>query len=171
MQQLDHFRFDGRVIRAEHLGAQLVELPEAPLLRPFPAEHGPHVVDLPDLRVPMDLVLQVGPDHRCRPLRPKRKRAAVTVVEGVHLLGDDVGVFSHPPGKQLGAFEDRRANFGEPIEGKDLPGGLLHPIPNHRFLRQNVPSPLDGLDHEISVGQARMGRFNQLGGPGREPVV
>ena len=157
LQQLDHFRLDGGMIRAEHLGAQLVKLPEAPLLRAFPAEHGPQVVDLPDLRVPIKLMFDIGPNHRCRPLRTKGERAAVQVFEGVHLLGDDIGVRPHSPGKQLGAFEDRSADLGKPIGGEDLPGGLLHPIPYHRFLRQNVSSPLDCLDHGRPIGQARFG--------------
>ena len=171
LQQLDHFRFDGRMIRAQHLGSQLVELPEASLLRPFPPEHGPQVVDLPDLRVPMDLVFQIGPNHRRRPLGTQGERAAVTVVEGVHFLGDDIGIFAHSPGKQLGAFEDRGADFGEAVDREDLPGGLLHPIPYRRFLRQNVSSPLDGLDHESSIGQARSGVLQPNGDLGGNPSM
>src|ERR1035441_8055784 len=36
-------------------------------------------------------VLEVGAADRRRPLGPERQRASATVVEGVHLLLDDVG--------------------------------------------------------------------------------
>ena len=46
-QHLDHFGVDPRRIRRpQHFRANLIKLAVAPLLRPFAAEHRPHVVQL-----------------------------------------------------------------------------------------------------------------------------
>ena len=56
-------------------------------------------------------MLDVGADHRRRVLRAQRERRAVAVLERVHLLGDDVGLFADAAREQLRLLEDRRADL------------------------------------------------------------
>ena len=67
-QHFQHFRvaqrrFAARAGRPDHLGANLKELAVAALLRPFPAELRPDVVELLQLAGLAQLVLNVGADH------------------------------------------------------------------------------------------------------------
>src|SRR5579875_342819 len=47
-QHFKRFRVDQGMIGAQHLSANLMELPVAPLLRPLAAEHGAEIVELLD---------------------------------------------------------------------------------------------------------------------------
>ena len=92
--QLDDFGVDQRRFRPDGLRADLEELAVAPLLRALAAEHRAEVVELLHAGTLVQAVFDVGADHRGGILRPQGERSAV-VVEGVHLLGDDVGFRAH----------------------------------------------------------------------------
>ena len=72
-----------------------IELPVAALLRALAPEHRADVVELLHARALVQPVLDVGANHRGGVLRPQRERGAVAVLEGVHFLGDDVGILAH----------------------------------------------------------------------------
>ena len=99
----------------EQLRAELVELPEAPLLRALVAEHRADVEQadrpLPDLGP----VLQDRADHRGGPLGPHRQAVARPVGEGVHLLLDDVGRLADRAREQLRPLEQRRPDLAEAV--------------------------------------------------------
>ena len=75
---------------AEELGADLVELALAALLRPLVAEHRPGVPELDRPALAAEVVLEEGAHDAGRPLRAQRQGVAALVGEGVHLLLDDV---------------------------------------------------------------------------------
>jgi hypothetical protein len=52
-------------------------------------------------------VLEVGAHDRRGPLRAQGQRPPAHVLEGEHLLLNDVGGLPHPAGEQLGVLEDR----------------------------------------------------------------
>ena len=56
-------------------------------------------------------MFDIGADHGGGILRPQRERSAVAILEGVHLLGDDIGFFADAAREKLRLFENRRADF------------------------------------------------------------
>ena len=133
---LDHFGIHRGGFRADGLGADLVELPVAALLRALAAEHGAEVVELLHAGTLVEPVLDVGADHRSGVLRPQREGAAVAVLEGVHLLGDDVGFLAHAAREQLRLLEDGRADFVVVIGAKDRARRGFHAVPHLGGWRQ-----------------------------------
>ena len=108
---LDHFGVDHRRFRPDGLRADLEELAVAALLRTLAAEHRADVVELLHAGPLVEAVLDVGADHRGGVLGTQRERGLVAIVEGVHLLGDDVGFFADAAREQLRLLEDRSADF------------------------------------------------------------
>ncbi len=90
-QHQDQLRIGARVIRAEDLGVDLMELSVTPLLRPLAPEHGADGVELRDRFGGMEGVFQVGADDGRRRLRPERQGFFAAVEEGVHLFFNDIG--------------------------------------------------------------------------------
>jgi hypothetical protein len=123
MQQQDHLGVERRVLRADRLGADLRELPVAPLLRALLAEERPDIPELHGLRVLVHPGLDVRASDRRRPLRPQRERASALVLEGEHLLLDDVGGIADRPAEDFGRFEDRRLDL--------LVAGRLEQLASH----------------------------------------
>ena len=90
---------------AQGLDAELVVLAEAAGLRPLVPEHGAEVVHAHGLRQIVHAVLQVGAaDRRCS-FGPQGNAVTATVLEGVHLLFDDIGTLAHGPDEEIGVFE------------------------------------------------------------------
>jgi len=46
-------------------------------------------------------MLKVSPAYRCRAFRPQSQYVAAPVLEGIHLLGHDIGAFAYAPGEKL----------------------------------------------------------------------
>ena len=84
----DHLDVEVRVVGAEHLDADLVELAVAAALRLLVPELRPGVPDLPRRRRP---VLHERPAHAGGQLGPQRDVTAALVDEVVHLLRHHVG--------------------------------------------------------------------------------
>jgi hypothetical protein len=70
---------------------------------------------------------------------------ASTVLPGVHLLGDDVGLFADAAGEELGVLEDGGANLAEAVAGEDLAGDRLDVIPECGFGGKKVAGAADGF--------------------------
>ena len=125
-QQHDDLGVERRVVGADRLGADLRELAVPAGLRRLVPEVRADVAQLHRLRPLVHAVLEVGAHDRRGPLRAQRQRAAAHVLEGEHLLLDDVGGLPHAAREQLGALEDRRLDHavagvveqvvGEPLE-------------------------------------------------------
>ncbi len=72
MNEHEHdLRVDTGMLGAEMLHVNLMELPEAALLGPFPAEHGTHRIEFGH-RFLEEAVLQIGADDGGRRFRSKR---------------------------------------------------------------------------------------------------
>ena len=132
---LDHFGVDRRRFGPDRLGADLVELPVAALLRALAAEHRADVVELLHAGLLVQPVLDLGADHRRRVLGPQRQRGPV-IVEGVHLLADDVGLLADAAREQRGLLEDRRADLAVVVARKIASRDGLHVVPHARSGRQ-----------------------------------
>ena len=121
-------RFGARAGRADDLGADLPELAVAAVLRAFAAELRADVVELLQQAGFAELVLDVGADDSGGVFGAEGERlrllglGAGAVFPGVHLFGDDVGVFAYAAGEELRVFEDGRADFAEVVAGEDAGG-------------------------------------------------
>ena len=108
---LDHFGVDDGRLRADGFRADLKELAVAALLRALAAEHGTDVIELLDARALVEAMLDVSAHHGSGVFRAEGERGAVAVLEGVHFLADDVGIFADAAGERARLFEDGRADF------------------------------------------------------------
>ena len=93
----DDFCIDGRILGADFFDAELSELAVAAGLGAVMTEHGPHIVQFMDLRFAVELVLEKGPDDRCRIFRTQGHAAAAAVFKGIHFFGNDVCRFPDTP--------------------------------------------------------------------------
>ncbi len=107
---------------ADQLDADLVELAKAALLRPLVAEHRATVEEL-ERQLLGQAAGDDGPDDAGRVLGAERQAVAAPVLEGVHLLGDDVAGVAEAAGEHLGELEDRRLDLAIAVE----PGHALAP--------------------------------------------
>src|SRR5439155_20284468 len=108
VQQDDQLGVERRVLGAERLGADLRELPVAAALRSLLTEVRADVPELHRLRFLVHAALDVRARDRRGALRAQGQRAAALVLEGEHLLLDDVGRLADRPAEDLGRLEDRR---------------------------------------------------------------
>ena len=116
VQQRDRLGVDGGVVGADGLGPELPELAEAPGLRLLLAVVAAQVPELHRLGERVHAVLEVGAADRRGALGAQRQRAPAGVLEGVHLLLDDVGRLAHAAGEELGGLEGRRLDA--PVAGR-----------------------------------------------------
>ena len=123
-----------------------VELAEAAGLRRLVAECRAPPPELHRLRELVHAVLDVGAADRRRRLGPQRDRAAAEVVEGEHLLADDVGRLADRALEELGVLEDRGLDAAVAGAGEDGGRGRVDPRSPHGLGRQYVERPLRGLE-------------------------
>ena len=115
-------------------------------LRTLMAEHGSGIVQ-PLGSTVQQAVLQHRTHAGSGALRAQRQPVAIeTVVEGIHLLLDDVGHRSDGTHEQVGLFDDGHADVAVSIGCHPLPHGLLEEFPQIRLVGQDVVHPADGLD-------------------------
>ena len=103
----------GRAGHPEGLDVHLVELPVAPLLRALAAEHRPQGIDLERGVRLHEVVLDDRAHDAGRGLGPEGQRGPlfVPILEGVHLLRDDVGVGADAAREQPRVLEEGRADL------------------------------------------------------------
>ena len=129
---------------AQRLGIELMELAIAPLLRPLVPEHrsrGPH-----PLRA---LIGQVVLDRRTHDAGSRlgtQRQALAVVVEGVHLLFDDIGRVADAADEQRRRLDDRHAEIAVTVLRERLPRGLLDALPKRCLVGQDVVHAANGLD-------------------------
>ena len=104
----DHLRVQRGIVDADGLDAHLLQLPVSPGLRPLVPEERARVTDLHRKLTAIESVLDHRTHHPGGSLRSQRDTAATPVLEGVHLLGDDVRGFADAPGEQGRVLEDRQ---------------------------------------------------------------
>ena len=138
-----HLGVDRGARDAGDLGADLVELAVAPLLRPLVAEHRPHVVELGDRVGGIQLVLDEGPHDAGGPLRPHGDGVLPLVDERIHLLFDDVGRIADGAAEQLGLLQDRDPDLGKAVQLENPAGGRLDMLPFLHLAGKYVVETLD----------------------------
>jgi hypothetical protein len=141
---LDDLGVDGRVLLAEDLDVDLMELAVAALLGLVVAEHGAHVVVAHGRALEVEPVLHDGPDDRGGVLRPEGQGPPALVGERVHLFGDDVGGRARPLLEELGGLEDGGPELPEVVELESLPGQALEGLPLLDLAGEDVLGPPDG---------------------------
>ena len=127
----------GRAL-ADALDTDLGELMLAARLGPFGTEERARVVhpNRPDLLVEMRA--EHGTESSGGALGPEGEGAPAAILEGEHLLLDDVGVGAHPAAEQLSRFDDRCLD-GAVSEGfRDRAVGLEQPPAGGELIGQDV---------------------------------
>ena len=147
VKQSHHLGIHGRARRADRLHVNLVELAEAAGLGPLVAEHGPDEVELHQAALGTQAVLDVGPHEGGGGLRPERQAFAPPILEGVHLLFDDVGALPDPADEEFGALEGRGADLGIAVAVQHVAGDDLQRLPLPRLFGEDIRCTPDALDH------------------------
>src|SRR5579884_631822 len=143
----DYFDIGGGRVRSDRFSADLKELPVPAFLRPLTAEHRPAVVELLQPRPLIEAVLDVCAHHRSRRFRSQRERAAVAVLERVHLLPDDIGLFADTARKQGRFLEDRRPDLLVVVAPENVARDRFDMVPHRARRRENIPRPLYRFNH------------------------
>ena len=138
LAEQDDLRVRGRLRRAEHLDAELVQLAHAARLRLFIAVAGRLVVHLDREAVVVHAVFKHRAHRAGRALGAQRDRAAALVRKRVHLLFDDVRRVADRALEQLRVLEHRRADLGEAVELGLAGHHILNERPFFRFARDDV---------------------------------
>ena len=141
VEQDDRLGVGERRVGADHLGADLVELPEAARLGALVAEEGPDVEELHRLRQFVHPVLDVGAADRRRALGSQGDAAPALVLEGEHLLLDDVGRAADAAHEEVGVLEGGRGNLRVAGQVEDRLGDVLDGRARDRLARQHVERP------------------------------
>eukprot|EP00611_Tribonema_gayanum_P012703 TRINITY_DN2336_c0_g1_i3.p1 TRINITY_DN2336_c0_g1~~TRINITY_DN2336_c0_g1_i3.p1 ORF type:complete len:704 (-),score=109.00 TRINITY_DN2336_c0_g1_i3:16-2127(-) len=151
----DHFDIDVGRRNAEGFDVELMELPIAAGLRALVAEHRAGAPDAL-LLVEQDAVLDAGANHASGQLRAQRQRFAAAILEGIHLLFDDIGHFADRALEQLGALDHRQPQFAVAVSGKHLRGDGMDVLPGRGIGRQDIVHAANGLDlHEAELCEGR----------------
>ena len=162
-QHQDQLRIGARVIRAEDLGIDLMELPVTPLLRPLAPEHRANGVELRDRFGGMEAVFQVGTDDGSGRLRPERQGFLSAVEKGVHLFFNDISGFSDSAAEELRLFKQWYADLPKSKGVKNLVGRLFDMTPLVRLRRKNILETSDGGNdlHRLKTSPdlLNLGRF------------
>ena len=136
VEEHDQLGVDERRVGADRLGVELGELAKAPRLGALVAKERAVPPQLHRLRELLHPVLEVGPGDRRGALRAQGDAAPALVVEGEHLLADDVGRPAHAAREQLGVLEGR--GLDPPVAGalEELAAPRLDPRPRGRRPRE-----------------------------------
>ncbi len=144
-QQQDQLGVERGIVGAEGLGSELGELAVATGLRRLVTKERAPVEDLHRLRQLVHAVLDVGAADPGGVLGAQRQRAAGLVLEGEHLLLDDVGRLPHPAREQVGVLEHRRLDRLVAGAAEQLASELLQPSAPPRIWADHVQGAPRGL--------------------------
>ncbi len=139
----DELGIEGGAQAPYGLSVYLVELPQPPRLGPLIPEHGPDGVELGDGGLLVEVVLDVGPDDRCRGLGPQGYALTSLILEGIHLLLHDVRGLPDAAGEELRPLEYGDLYLAVAVAVKRAAGGLLGPLPVLDLPGQHVLDPPD----------------------------
>ncbi len=121
--------------RTDDLGADLIELAIAALLRALAAELRADVVELLQRALLVEPMLDVGANDAGGVLRTEGQRLrllalrASLVLPGEHFFGDDVGLFADAAREERRIFEDGSADFVIVVAREEVAHFGLDPIP------------------------------------------
>src|SRR6185295_1668656 len=127
-------------------GAHLPELAVAAGLHPLVPEHRAEVPPAGHRLALRDGVLDVCPDARRSPLRTEGEAAARLVVEGVHLLADDVGGLADAPDEERGVLRHGGPGLLVAEAAERLADRRLERVPHRDVGRQEIVHPLHAGD-------------------------
>ena len=127
IRQRDDLRVQRRIIHADGLDADLLQLAVTAGLRALVAEEGSVVVQLHGQLAAVQVVLDDRAHDARGALRAQGDGAFSAVGEGVHFLGDHVGGFADAAGEQARVLENRQLNV---LEAGQM--GLAHELVAHR---------------------------------------
>ena len=144
-QQQDQLGVQRGVVRAQRLGADLVELAVAPGLGRLVAEERAPVAQLHRLGQLVHAVLHVGAARARGALRPQRQRAPALVLEREHLLLHDVRGLAHAAREHLGVLEHGRVERRVAGQAQQLVAALAQRGAALAVLGQHVEGPARGL--------------------------
>src|ERR1019366_7606486 len=163
---LDDFRIERRRTLSDALDTHLRELVLPPCLGPLGSEERTRVVH-PN---PLDLLVEVGAERGAQcaggALRPQGQGASATILEGEHLLLDDVRVRSHAADEQIGRLDDRRLDCPVAEGLRDRAMGIEPPSTGTEFVGQNVARSFWGCDLRHWRPSVRACGCGALSGPG-----
>lgn len=138
-----------RAVEAQGLHTHLMELAVAALLRLLAAEHGTEVVETA-ARVAQKAVLDHGAHHARGHLGAQGQMLGLavlvgTVLEGVHLLLDDIGHLADAAHEQGRGLDDGRAHILVAVALQHAAHLAFQPFPARRLRRQDVVHALHSL--------------------------
>src|SRR6185369_2201842 len=133
----DQLRVDVGTGKAECFGIELIELAEAPRLRPLVTEHRTGAPDALPL-----VVQQAVADHRAHDaggrFGTQRQGVAARILEGEHLLLHDVGELADRALEQRRVLDDRHADFLVAVRGEQLARDAFEAMPARDVRREDV---------------------------------
>src|SRR6056297_561381 len=141
----------------ECLHANLVKLPLTPFLRPLVAEHGPAIPE--SAGHAKQVVLECGAGTAGSTLRAQRHAVAVTVLEAVHLLLDDVCHLADRAPEERGFLYDGEPDLAVAVRLQHARDTSLEILPTSRFPREKVMHPPNRFDivHVVSANRCMSG--------------
>src|SRR5579863_5888278 len=159
-QLIDHdqqFGVASRVGATENLDAKLMELPEAPLLRPLAAKHRTRVIETLLGIAAIQARLDIGADDTGSPFRSNREQRLrlVGVAECVHLLFDDIRGFAARTLIQFEPFEDRDAHLVDRVALHDRARAVLDPAHGARARPDQILKTSETCQVQISLTQIK----------------
>ncbi len=125
-------------LHAKDLGIDLIKLPVSSLLGPLPAEHGTDGVKFLDRIRGIQSMLNVGPHNRSRGFRTQGNQIPFAIRKGVHLLFDNVRIFTDAAGKELGTLHNGDADLFEAEILQKLTGNFFNCLPQLDFAGKNI---------------------------------
>src|SRR5688572_12145974 len=161
IEQKQNLRVNHWIAAPKRLGADLVKLAHPAFLRPFAPKHRPHVVKFPHRLALEHFRFDIRAHHTGGSLRPEGqlgrlcllRAPAVPVIEGVHLLLDDIGSLTDGPAEQLGLLQNRNADLGKRIGAKYLARRSFHGLPKLHFAGQNIRKTLNACNLHRRSGE------------------
>ena len=145
----------GRVLLADGLHVDLVELAVAARLGRFVAEGRADGIDFHRLRPGVHAMFDVGAHDAGGELRPQGQLPLTAVGEGVHLLLHDVGGLAHTAHEQGRFLEKGRLEAAVAVATAEVVDGVLQVSPVGGILGQNVLRATDSSVHRFSPSVAR----------------
>ena len=156
-------------VRTEAFAVDLVELPHAPFLRAFIAEHGPGGEEAA-YRFPVgEAAFDIGAHDARRRLWPQGQRPALAVGKGIHFFLHHIGFFTNGALKKLGKFHNGRAQFHKAVPAENIPAGIFHTGEYVAVRRKHVRETLDACNAHVFLKCALCRALFRP--PGRGPEI